>query len=185
MTRGDAGRSAVLAVPLRFRVLVALVVAGLAAAGCSSGRAKEPVPPPVPRVDVEILDGGLEKPARVPAGRVVFRITNAGRHVHRLALIPLPDDFPPLAEEVANATERTVEFLARVGDIQPGKSGQFAVDLTEGQRYGLVDYSLNPEGVRHLKTGVAGEFVAGARDQPSPSHSPFPAGTSRSPVAED
>lgn len=145
-----------------------LVIAGLllAAAACSPVESEEPLPPSAPTVEVRLVEHEVIYDEPIPAGRVVFRVENAGKRVHRLALLPLPDDFPPLQEELANDTPRSVSSFARVPNLQPGETGMFAVDLAAGQRYAMVDYSEAPDGASHARLGLADEFRAG--QQPSP-----------------
>lgn len=139
-------------------ILLLVVASGLAAAGCSGGQAGEPLPPSAPTVEVRLLDNDLAFEEPVPAGRVVFRVENAGEAVHQLALLPLPEDFPPIHEELANDTPRSVRSFARVPSLQPGETGMFAADLAPEQRYALVDFSESSEGRMHAKLGVAAEF---------------------------
>lgn len=134
------------------------MLAGLLA-GCS-GQAV-PLPPDPPTVHVEIVDDGVVYQKPVPAGRVVFRITNAGEVAHRLSLLPLSEDFPPIDEQLQGDTRRQAQLLARVADLQPGASDAFAVDLADGQRYAMVDFSESHDGSMHGRLGVADEFVAG------------------------
>lgn len=139
---------------------LAALAAGLLATACSD-EAGPPLPPDPPTVEIEIVEHDLVYERPVPAGRVVFRVVNAGERVHRLALVPLPDDVPPIQEQLEGDTRRHVQQLARIGDLQPGETDSFAVDLAEGQRYALVDYSQAPDGTMHARLGVAGEFHAG------------------------
>ena len=48
---------------------------------------------------------------------------------HRLALIPLPDDFPPIHEQVRSREHGFVRELAAIPDTPPGAEAAFAVDL--------------------------------------------------------
>lgn len=155
------------------RVLASWVVAAtvLTFAGCFPADTDEPVPPSVPTIDVRLADDNLAFDEPVPAGRVVFRITNTGERDHRLSLFPLPDDAPPIQEEVTDEYERPVRFLARVPNLSPGDTGEFAVDLAADQRYAMVDYSEAPDGTQHMTLGVAGEFTTKDEDPATPSPS--------------
>lgn len=147
-----------------------LVVVGvLLVAGCWAGEAGAPLPPAPPRVEVELADDDLAVARPVPAGRVVFRVRNAGEAVHRVTLIPLPEDAPPFEEMLADDVSRQVELVARVPDLDPGETGTFAVDLAEGQRYALMDFSETGDGTSHGRVGVAGEFRAGGQTSEDPS----------------
>lgn len=167
---------------MRWRRSASLGVAGLVllAVSCSPGQTGGPLPPSTPTVEVDILDDNLTHDEPVPAGRVVFRVTNAGEAGHRLTLVPLPEDYPPILRQLRGDERRSAELLARVPHLQSGESGSFAVDLVEGQRYALVDFSEAADGTMHGRLGVAGEFRAGGPDAdppptPAPAASPAPA----------
>lgn len=142
--------------------------AALTTSGCSPGQTQQPLPPPVPTVEVRLAEYAIEYDRPIPPGRVVFRIHNAGDAVHRLALLPLPDDFPRVEEELANDTPRSVDPFARVPNLAPGETGVFAVDLVPGKRYAMVDYSKTSDGRMQAKLGVAAEFRT-QEEVPSPS----------------
>lgn len=162
--------------PCHRRAVAALLATVLVAAGCTPGQTAsddDPVPDPVPTVDVELADDDLTLDKPVPAGHVVFHVTNSGTRPHRVLLFPLGDDWPPIHEEIANDIDQPVLPRARVPNLEPGETGRFATDLTEGKRYGLIDRSTAPNGTQHLMLGVAGEFTAQPQPTPSPA-SPTP-----------
>lgn len=158
----------------RLPVAAAAVLAVVALAGCTPwGAAGDdlPVPDAVPTIDVDVADDDLTIDTPVPAGHVVFHIHNTGTRDHRLDLFPIGADWPPIDEEIANDTSRPVDPQSRVRKLAPGETGRFAIDLTAGQRYGLLDYSTAPSGQPHLQHGVAGEFTpqpTGAAQQATP-----------------
>jgi len=94
----------------------------------------------------------------VPGGRVVFRVVNAGRSTHRLALFPLPEDFPPIAEQLQGTERRPITPFAGVPDHLPGETATFAVDLEPGHRYAMVDFSEDADGVSQALKGMTSEF---------------------------
>lgn len=144
------------------RLALVSALLALAVVGCSTGDTGQPLPPAVPTVEVRLVEHDVAYDQSIPPGRVVFRVTNAGEHVHRLALLPLPEDFPPIKQQLQGDTRRAGQLQARVPDLQPGETGMFAVDLTEGQRYALVDFSEGPDGTMHGRLGIASEFRASA-----------------------
>ncbi|HWC27076.1 MAG TPA: hypothetical protein VG474_10885, partial [Solirubrobacteraceae bacterium] len=76
-------------------------LAGLALAAASCGGSPEPPLPPsasTMRVDMEEYRFVFRAPAA--PGRVVLRARNTGRQEHELVLLPLPEDFPPIAEQL-------------------------------------------------------------------------------------
>lgn len=140
---------------------ISIALFAVVVAGCAAGESQGPVPPAVPTINVQIEEYGLSYTRPIPAGRVVFHIVNTGDHVHRLALLPLSEDVPPILEELRNDTGRSVTLQGRVPNLQPGQTGMFAVDLKKGQRYALVDFSRDPTGRLHGERGIASEFHAG------------------------
>jgi hypothetical protein len=143
----------------RVGAAVALVLAAGALGSCGGG-------PPVPRIPQAVVDltiteyhFGYRQP--VPAGRVVFRVVNAGRQVHRVAMLELPRDFPPLEQQLRGTTRRSVVPFAGIGGLEPGASNTFAVDLAAGRRYAFIDTGPGPGGESSALLGLASEFSAG------------------------
>lgn len=92
----------------------------------------------------------------IPRGRVVFRITNAGAQFHKLALVSLPDDFPPIEDQVRGSNRRVIDELVSSPPLRPGASDTFAAELAPG-RWGFIDFFIGPEG-SHAAKGMAAEF---------------------------
>jgi len=94
----------------------------------------------------------------VHRGRTVFRVANRGSVVHRLVLVPLPADYPPLKERFASSGERrSIDPLAGIPDRRPGETDTFSVDLKAG-RYGLVCFVTDVDGRSHAEKGMVAEF---------------------------
>ncbi|HUP69602.1 MAG TPA: hypothetical protein VM142_07265 [Acidimicrobiales bacterium] len=110
-----------------------------------------------PEITLTMTEYRFELSRPVPRGRVVFRVANRGRVPHRLVLVPLPADFPPIAEQIAGTDRRNVEPLAGIPDRPPGATGAFAVDLRPG-RYALVCFIADVDGRTHAQKGMAEEF---------------------------
>lgn len=130
------------------------------AASCASAPARSaplPSPPPVYRITME--DYRFAHQDELPRGRVVFRVTNAGKQVHRLALIPLPEDVPPIAEQIRGSERRSVLSLAAIANQRPGARTAFAVDLAPG-RYAFICFIVDKDGGSHARKGMASEFRA-------------------------
>lgn len=167
----------------RRRVGLAVAVAGLVgvlAAGCTAAESDAPVPDPVPTVDVAVADDELAVAESVPAGRVVLAFENTGEKPHRVVMIPMGADWPPIHQELANDIERPMRIRARIGFLDPGEMATIAVELADGQRYALLDPSEAPDGRQYMDVGVAGEFRAGSADgqaSPPSSESPPPSPT--------
>lgn len=123
--------------------------------------AARPRPPVPPVVEVGLSEYRFELPSSLPTGRVVFHLTNRGMENHRPALLPLPDDFPPVQEEVRNTTSRPVLPFAGVASRPPGSTGTFAADLIPGRRYALVCFITAPDGEGHANKGMTWEARAG------------------------
>lgn len=140
-----------------------LAAAGLLAASCSptgdGGRPADlPASPPV--VAVTLREYRFHLDPDVPAGRVVFRIRNAGKVAHRPALLPLEEDLPPLDEQLRGPVRLAVSPFAGVRTRAPGARGAFAVDLVPGTRYGLICFIRDPDGSSHALKGMSFEFRA-------------------------
>ncbi len=112
-------------------------------------------------VDVAMREYGFEYKRPVPAGRVVFRVVNAGRQVHRLTMLELPDDLPPIAEQLRGRQRRNVTPFAGLPGLRPGETNSFAVDLVRGRRYGLIDPTGEVDGKSNAVLGLNTEFRAG------------------------
>lgn len=145
----------------------------LTAASCTSGegQARE-WPPSLPEVEVTLDEYtfGLER--QVPAGRVEFRFRNIGDEAHHAMLVPLPEDLPPIGEQLAGDERRDVDVLAAINPHQPGEEGTFAVDLQRGRRYGLVCFVEDDDGTLHAHHGMHTEFRAGGPDAEPPDDEP-------------
>lgn len=105
-----------------------------------------------------MLDHRFELDRSVPAGRVVFRIRNAGQAPHHLTMIPLPDDVPPIAEQLRGSQRRFVDPFAGIYEREPGDTGTFAVDLGPGRRYAMICSVRDGDDQPHWAKGMATEF---------------------------
>ena len=139
----------------RAGVVSAVVATGLLTGACAA-RPGAPLPAPAHALEIGMQEYRFDY-GSVPAGRVVFRVSNHGRRYHRLSLIPLPPDLPPLVEQLRGKERRVLSTLAAVPDIRPGGEGTFAVDLSPG-RYGLVCFIVERDGTSHALEGMASEF---------------------------
>jgi hypothetical protein len=99
----------------------------------------------------------FQHPPDVAPGRVVFRISNAGALPHSMVLVELPDDLPPIVEQLRFGAPQPVANLARLPERPPGSRDTFAVDLRPG-RYGMVCFVTDPDGVTHALKGMGSEF---------------------------
>lgn len=94
----------------------------------------------------------------VPPGRVVFRVQNAGRVGHRLAVLPLADDLPPIDAQPRGSERQVIAPFAGVPPRRPGSTGTFAVELAPGRRYAMICSLVDPEGKSHALKGMNSEF---------------------------
>lgn len=120
-----------------------------------------------------MVDYEFRYPTPVPAGRVVFRFTNAGHETHFVRVFPLPEDVPPLDAQLRGTERRILSVFAGLPPRKPGEVGTFALDLTAGQRYAFVCYAETDEGDFHFLLGMNSEFRAGGG-----APGPAPTGTS-------
>ena len=102
----------------------------------------------------------FQHPAEIAPGRVVFRIHNAGAEPHSIVLVELPEELPPLAEQLRSDTRRAVANLAQLPERPAGSRDTFAVDLVPG-RYGMVCFVRDADGVSHALKGMTSELRVG------------------------
>lgn len=136
----------------------ALLTLGACSSDATEARRSPPAPAAAPVVNVTMRDHRFELDRDVPVGRVVFQITNAGREPHHLTMIPVPEDLPPIAEQLRGTQRRFVQPYAGIYDREPGDTGTFAVDLVPGRRYAMVCAVVAPDGQPHWMKGMATEF---------------------------
>lgn len=136
-------------------LLLVLGALALVAASCGS---QEPSLPPSPTVvNVSLRDYRFDYKAPAGSGRVVFHVQNAGKLRHELVLLVLPEDLPPLQEQLRSKQRRAVATLAFLKPLRPGERGIFAVDLKHG-RYGMACFVRGSDGVPYSRKGMASEF---------------------------
>jgi len=135
--------------PARLAPGLALVV------GACSGPASYPPRPAT--MAVTMVDYRFRHQRSLPAGRVVFRVYNAGHLDHDLNLVRLPEDLPPLDVQLHAPDRRVLPTVAGLSERRPGGRGAFAVDLAAG-RYGLVCFVEDADGVVHAQKGMDSEF---------------------------
>lgn len=144
------------------------LLGAMAISGCASvsptAAVRPSAPAAAPVVEVTMVDYGFEFDTPVPAGRVVFQITNAGRSDHNLVMIALPEDVPSIDEQLRGSQRRLVEPYAGIYERPPGDTGTFAVDLVAGQRYALICTLVAEDGEPHYLKGMATEFRAAGPD---------------------
>lgn len=144
----------------RRRVVRAALVAVMAgvATSCAFFRAHGPPLPPQPQMVHVTMDefNFLYSPPTSP-GRVLFTVGNVGQDSHEMVIVSLPEDFPPLNEQLQSDTRRPVETIAVLPERLPGGTGQIAVDLAPG-RYGMICFVRDPSGKTHAAMGMSSEF---------------------------
>lgn len=141
------------------RLLVAAAVV-LLVTSCRQQATGAPLPPGRPVVDLVMREYAFDYATPVPSGQVLFKVVNAGRVNHRLILVPLPEDAPPLDEQMHSTEGRVVTPLVGIPDRPPGAEDSFAVFLPPG-RYGLVCFTRTEEGIPHAHKGMLSEFRVG------------------------
>lgn len=114
-------------------------------------------------VDVVEQDYGyaLGGGADIPPGRAVFRVANRSRLAHDLSLVALPDDVPPIIDQLRSSDRRVVATLARLPSRPPGSNDAFAVDLAPG-RYALLCFQKEGTEEPHAFKGMVVEFRVGS-----------------------
>ncbi|HYE77289.1 MAG TPA: hypothetical protein VEI97_04815 [bacterium] len=150
----------------------ALVVAMVAAtSSCGPDKAPAPPGPPLPaaspELDVVMSEYAFAYAPPAQAGRVIFRVRNAGQVPHDLNLLPLGEDVPPIDAQLRGTTRRALAPFAELSPRAPGASGVFAVDLVAGRRYALICFVRDADGLPHGLKGMTSEFRAGGGEPPS------------------
>ncbi|MCA1709193.1 MAG: hypothetical protein LC808_40300 [Actinobacteria bacterium] len=115
------------------------------------------LPPPPSYAEVTLDEYRFGHPPQVPPGRVVFVVRNTGSTVHELILLALPDDFPPLQEQLRAAERLGVETLVTLRGRAPGSRGTFATELAPG-RHALICFVRDADDVPHSLKGMISEF---------------------------
>ena len=75
------------------------------------------------------------QPAVVPAGRVIFKVTNNSKAViHEMLVAPISkaDAALPYVEAENRADENKAGDLGEVSELDPGKSGELSIDMKPG-----------------------------------------------------
>lgn len=139
----------------RFRV-AAVAAAAMVLASCGPGR--PPLPPPPAFVEVTMDEYRFKHEGPVPTGRVVFGLRNVGNVDHELVLVPLPEDLPPLRDQIRSDDRLALGTLAHPPPLTAGDAATFAVQITPG-RYGLVCFLEDPDGIPHFRKGMHSELV--------------------------
>lgn len=136
----------------------AAVALAVAIPGCTRARAGSAALPGRPQtVEAHLREFSAEPaPGQLRAGRVVLRAVNEGTVSHRLLVIPLPADFPPILEHLRGPNRRFVAPLAGLPSITPGQSRSVALDLVPG-RYAFVCPLSDAAGQGYAAKGMATE----------------------------
>lgn len=138
------------------------VAAILLLVGCSPlGSSGAPLPGSAPIVTVTMDEYRVDVPRSLPAGRVVFRIVNAGDEAHEPEFVPLPEDMPPINEQLQGDQRAAIAPFAGIPPVEPGETGTFAVDLVPNVRYAFICFARTADGQLHARLGESAEFRAG------------------------
>lgn len=150
--------------------------------GCTESRdhgATNAGPPPVPSVEIVMKEFSFIHSEAVPAGRVIFRVSNGGEMDHQVTVLRIPEDLPGTIHDYARMQGRAFVPVFALRDRTPGDTSHFALDLEAG-RYGLVCIVRDPAGVAHSLKGMASEFIAGDEKREPPARGRQPAATTTS-----
>jgi hypothetical protein len=144
------------------RVLITSAIAAFLAS-CTKAASGPPLPPPPAVVAVRMTEYRFEYPTVVPSGRVVFRVTNAGKELHNLVMVPLPEDDPPIKAILADDVRQVLTPFGGIRDQLPGAGATFAVDLVKDRRYAMLCILADAQERSHSVLGMASEFRPAAR----------------------
>lgn len=130
---------------------------------CDGGTSyRPPALPPPPSVELLMKEFSYTPSAKeIVAGRTIFKLANRGKQYHQPTLLILPEDLPPILQQIRGSTRRVVDPLVNNSGLAPGVTGTIAVDLRPGQRYAFVCYAKTPDGQDHAQLGMVWEFRAG------------------------
>lgn len=146
--------------PTRLLALTLLVGSVTSCNPGSEPDATLPRSPPVVVVTMREYRFDYERP--IPAGRVVFRVPNRGRLLHRLTLLPIAEGLPPIDEQLRDNKASVASPFAGTRPQPSGSSGAFAVDLVANTRYAMLCFVVDRAGEPHALKGMNSEFRAGA-----------------------
>ncbi|MEJ7764125.1 MAG: hypothetical protein WKF86_01390 [Acidimicrobiales bacterium] len=131
--------------------------------GCGRGPRPQVYVPAGPAV-VEVVEHdygyALDRRGGIPTGRVVFRMVSRSGLSHDLSLVALPEDLPPIVEQLRSPERRAVTTLVRLQSHPAGSTDAFAVDLAAG-RYALLCFEVDGDGETHAVKGMAMELRVG------------------------
>lgn len=115
-------------------------------------------PPSAVVIDVTMEEYGyVLSESTVSRGRTVFEVENDGELQHDLTLEALPEDFPPINDQLQSSTRRGAPTVAVLPAQAPTSTATFAADLVPG-RYALVCFVTDDDGVQHSLKGMATEI---------------------------
>jgi uncharacterized cupredoxin-like copper-binding protein len=103
----------------------------------------------------------FDHPSQIPQGRVVFVVRNVGTMEHELVLVALPEDFPPIQDQLRAPERRGVDTVAAIHNRPPGSRDVFAAELHPG-RYAFICFVQGADGVAHALKGMTSEFRVSA-----------------------
>jgi hypothetical protein len=95
---------------------------------------------------------------RIHPGQTLFRIRNVGKAVHDVGVYILAPDLPPLDAQLHGNVRRPIMTLAILPARLPGTRQQFVLNLVAGQRYGLICFLIDKDGVNEALKGMNAEF---------------------------
>lgn len=127
--------------------------------GCGPRSESRGYLPPRPTI-VEVVEHERSyriSPRQLPAGRTVLQVMNRSSLKHDLSLVAVPEDMPPIAQQLRSPDRRAIATMARLPSREPGSTDAFAVDLPPG-RYALLCFEKDGTGTPHARLGMAAEF---------------------------
>lgn len=148
----------------RFKLRGALLTMGLGSAvilsSCAS-KSQNPLFAGPQELKVSMDEYRFDYEPKISAGRLIVRVANSGSVPHRLTLVPLTDDLPPIDAQLRGAERRAIAPFAGAPIMNPGTTGAFAVDMAPNKRYAFVCFLQDLDGQSHALEGMSSEFRTG------------------------
>jgi uncharacterized cupredoxin-like copper-binding protein len=160
------------------RLMIAVVVAGLVAAGCSSSSKSADsdtttpttaAPKELPKVTITATDFAYDVPAQIPAGYVDVTIKNDGKEQHQVGFVKLGSTTFAQFKTAANTTNlnavKATTFAGGPNGAEPGQTTSAIVKLDPGAYAVVCLIPANSDGKPHAEHGMIKAVTVAKTDE--------------------